>query len=253
MTLTSVRCTLCENKFGRYAVPIASEHRPVPQAILRGEVWEPETLDFILTHLDGKSVVDAGTYFGDFLPALSAAVGQAQKVYGFEPQPENFACAQWTRRLNGLNNVELANAGLGEGRAHGKMVTAQNGLEMGGASYIVQGDKVEPNAGGFKEVAIVALDDALPGDADIGVIHLDVEGYELPALRGAMRTIARCRPHLLLENTPIDVLERELGPLGYHFVTVIEGNALVSPLPGKAAAMSDPKRRRGLTALFSRR
>ena len=47
MALTPVRCTLCENKFGRYAVPISSEHRPVPQTILRGEVWEPETLEFL--------------------------------------------------------------------------------------------------------------------------------------------------------------------------------------------------------------
>ena len=60
---------------------------------------------------------------------------------------------------------------------------------MGGASYIVQDGKVEENAGGLKEVAVIALDSVIPEDADIGVVHLDVEGYELLALRGAMRTI----------------------------------------------------------------
>ena len=73
--------------------------------------------------------MDAGVYFGDFLPALSAALAPGQKVYGFEPQPENFACARWTTYLNRLSNVELINAGLGERSDNASMVTIRDGLE----------------------------------------------------------------------------------------------------------------------------
>ena len=69
----AVDCTLCENEFGRYAVPLSSRHRPAAQAVLAGGVWERETIDCIRAHPE-RDVVHAGTYFGDFLPALSAAM-----------------------------------------------------------------------------------------------------------------------------------------------------------------------------------
>ena len=35
---------------------------------------------------------------------------------------------------------------------------------------------------------------------NVSIIQLDVEGFEQPALKGAMTTIARCRPILILET-----------------------------------------------------
>ena len=52
------------------------------------------------------------------------------------------------------------------------------------------------------EVDLVAIDEvSLPaGHEEIDFISLDIEGSELEALKGAERTIARCRPVILFED-----------------------------------------------------
>jgi hypothetical protein len=55
------------------------------------------------------------------------------------------------------------------------------------------------------------------------VIHLDVEGYERAALEGARKTIARCRPLLVLETLP--------GPIdGYEERMRLNDNHVLVPL-----------------------
>jgi hypothetical protein len=106
-------CRLSYNKFGGFCVPASSQHRPAAHAILTGRVWESETIEFITTRCGDGDVVHAGTYFGDFLPALSKACRPDARVWAFEPNTENYRCAKITIGLNGLQNVVLTNAGLG--------------------------------------------------------------------------------------------------------------------------------------------
>lgn len=88
MKLTSVDCTLCENAFGRYCVPKSSQHRPASQEVLRGRVWERETIEFMRRHALDRDVVHAGMFFGDFLPGLAPALAPGRKIFAFEPNPE---------------------------------------------------------------------------------------------------------------------------------------------------------------------
>jgi hypothetical protein len=50
------------------------------------------------------------------------------------------------------------------------------------------------------QVNLVTIDSEV-GDREIAIIKVDVEGHELPALRGAQTTITRCRPVLVIEHT----------------------------------------------------
>ena len=45
----------------------------------------------------------------------------------------------------------------------------------------------------------VRLDD-LVGSAEVGVIKIDVEGFELNVLKGCVRILERCKPVLYIEN-----------------------------------------------------
>ena len=226
--LPPVDCTLCENALGRYCVPMSSRHRPASAKVLRGEVWELETIEFMRQHIGDREIVHAGMFFGDFLPGLAQTMAPGRDIYGFEPNPENYACAQWTVLLNGLSNVRMHHSGLGARSSKAFMrVASREGLAMGGGSRIVDIASIPVGDAGITAVELIALDDVLPSTADIGIVQLDLEGYERTALTGAMRTIRRCRPMLILETLPADFVGVHLQPLGYAQTTTVCSNAVL--------------------------
>lgn len=224
-----VQCYVSYNQYGGYCVPQSSHHRPAAQAILKGSVWEPETIEFLMEHANGGDIVHAGTYFGDFIPALSRACKGDTLLWAFEPNPENYQCALATIAINGLTNVKIQNAGLGSSMGELPMAVAdQNGRGMGGASRIVDAANASPN--GFVTVPILALDASLPVERQVSIIQLDVEGFEKPALTGAMETIRRCMPILILENLPEEEwVSENILALGYRFSGKLHENTVLLP------------------------
>jgi SAM-dependent methyltransferase len=92
---------------------------------------------------------------------------------------------------------------------------------------------------GRHEVEILTLDDLVGTDGFPvpGLVKIDVEGYELPVLRGARNTLREHQPPLLLEWSETtcrdagydrDELVTELRDLGY-VVQAIDGGRLVAP------------------------
>lgn len=222
-------CCIAYNRHGAYCVPLSSRHRPAAQRILSGAVYEAATIDFLATHCGTGDVVHAGTYFGDFLPALARACAPGARVWAFEPNRESFRCALVTTHLNGLDNVELTHAGLGEGEGACVLKVREAGRALGGASHVV-GAAAATTAAGTERARIVALDEVIPEDRRISVVHLDVEGYETPALTGALRTIARCSPVVVVERLPEAAwLAENLIARGYRVGPEIQGNTVLTP------------------------
>jgi FkbM family methyltransferase len=201
-----LNCMIAYNALGGYCTPLSSFQRPVVQQILKGRVHESDTIEYMLKNCGHGDIVHAGTYFGDFLPGLSTGISQNAKIWAFEPNLENYRCAQITILLNGLENVTLKNAGLGEANAVKKMlVQTDDGTNLGGASRIVN----EQENGTTIKIAIVSIDQSVPSDRNVSVIQLDVEGYEKEALQGALNTLQRCKPILILEDNHDDLITSE--------------------------------------------
>jgi FkbM family methyltransferase len=213
-------CMIGSNEHGTYCVPRSSGHRPVARAILRGQVWEDATLRLLMA-VDGD-IVHAGTYFGDFLPALARSRRADEIVWAFEPNLENYRCAHFTMRLNDLDNVVLTNAGLDSKHGDGLLQTANGeGLAIGGLSRLI----TEPNGRRSEAVSLSTIDESIEADRRVAAIQLDVEGHEQHALAGAMRTIARCRPLIVLEKLPDEEwLAEHLAPLGYTVAQRVDAN-----------------------------
>jgi FkbM family methyltransferase len=227
----TLNCCVAYNKYGAYCVPVSALHRPAPLSVCAGEVWEAETIALMVAHCAAGDIVHAGAFFGDFLPALAAACAPAsRKIWAFEPNPESYRCAAVTLLLNQIGNVELINAGLGEQPSAGRLVTSEGGQSLGGGAYILPGPSNLGNGlpAGTTPVRIVAIDDIVPEHRTVSVIQLDVEGYEERALAGAMRTIRRNRPLLILETLPTERwISENLLPLGYHVAESIPDNFVV--------------------------
>jgi len=190
-------------------------------------VWEKETVEFMVARGRAGDIVTAGTFFGDFLPALSRAVAPRGTVWAFEPNPENYRAAAITVLLNDLTNVRLVNAALGA-RSDTRNLVVRDfaGRALGGASQIADiVDEQGPRGADTVPVAVVAIDDVVPETATVAIVQLDVEGFEEAALAGAVRTIERNRPLLILETAPqlgSDVARR-LEALGYRVTRQLSG------------------------------
>lgn len=231
---TALKCTVAYNKFGGYCVPMSSRDRDAAKKILANDVYEPKTIDFMYSNCGDGDVVHAGTYFGDFLPALSKGSGTDSKIWAFEPNPENYRCARITLEINNITNVVLTNAGLGaeEGSLFIK-TTDENGRSLGGASKII-GQQKNENNGGLELVKIVTIDDMINVNRDISIIQLDVEGHEKEALAGALKTIQRCLPIIILEVLPNSTLleskwfSENILSLGYKKTNELHRNSVFS-------------------------
>jgi FkbM family methyltransferase len=219
---------LASNEHGLYCVPRSSHHRPVAQAILAHRVWEAETLELICAADPGADVIHAGTFFGDFLPALSRSRTGDGSVWAFEPHRENHRAAQITILLNDLRNVELTPAGLSAERGAGLLAVGdREGVPLGGSSRIIQ-DRSRARWWEHEEVPMVRIDDVVGEERRITAIHLDVEGHEQQALTGALATIERCRPMIVVETLPDDAwLAGNLEPLGYRVQTGVNRNSVL--------------------------
>jgi len=224
----SLKACFGYNQYGAFCIPLSSYHRPAAQKILYGDIHEPLTIDFIMRHMDSGDVIHAGAFFGDFLPALSRACKAGAKIWGFEPNPESHRCAEITLALNGVTNVRLVNAGLGNiggGVETLFKVKKGDGEALGGGSYFVPDTAVDED--GVIPTKIVKIDEIYPTDRDVSVLHLDVEGFEQEALSGGLATIQRCKPVIILENLPTDAfLESSLHRIGYCVVGRVHGNTI---------------------------
>lgn len=230
-SLTALKCIVSYNKFGGYCVPESSRHRSAAQKILSNEIHEPKTLEFIISNCGNGDIIHAGTYFGDFLPALSKGCAPNSKVWAFEPNSENYRCTNITLQINDIRNVVLTNAGLGAKKERLLMKTAdENGLAFGGASYIIAEDLNEVS--GTEIVQIVTIDDTVETDRAVSIIQLDVEGHEKEALRGGLKTIQRYLPIIILEDLPNSTLlsspwfSENILSLGYRMIKNIHGNSV---------------------------
>lgn len=140
---------------------------------------DQNSLPIILEHIkEGDWVVDGGAFIGDHTRAYLDRVKNSGRVFAFEPNPKAFECL-----VHNCPEARCEPFGLSDLDGGAGMLENENS----GASKLVNGDSV----------MLVRLDDyKLP---KLDFLKLDVEGYELKALRGAEETIDIHRPVMWIE------------------------------------------------------
>ena len=228
----ALECVLASNEYGTYCLPASVVHRsrerPIVQAVLEGRVHEADTVEALRAVDPDGDIVHAGAFFGDFIPALAKSRNNGAIVWAFEPGLESYRCAQITVLLNALEGVVLTHAGLGAKRSSAFLTTSDDaGEALGGASRLIR-DPARIRWTDNEEVELVAVDEIVGGDRRVAAIHLDVEGHEQEALIGAMRTIERCRPLIVLESVPEERwMAANLTPLGYKVDGSVDINCVL--------------------------
>lgn len=170
----------------------------ISRFILDNQVWEPIESDLIVRLLSpGDRVVDIGANIGYFTVLFSQLVGSHGKVYGFEPETNNFSLLNANVLLNKLDNVTIENLALSDDeREYCLYLSPQN-----------KGDhRISFTAGrDTQNVTSTSLDRYFfANDEKIQLIKSDTQGHELHVLKGMVNVIKRNRDHLccLLEYSP---------------------------------------------------
>jgi FkbM family methyltransferase len=167
-----------------------------------------EELD-ALEKLRGKDILDIGAFTGD--SALVFHGYTDKNVYAFDPNPKHIKIVKETIRLNGAARIIPVPLGMGDKVESTFMPDAVSQISTFTDSGV--------------PVKITTLDAwaAEHPDVEIGMIKVDIEGYEQNFLRGALETLAKHRPALLLSvnHNASDLFEikpfiESLG-LGYRF------------------------------------
>jgi FkbM family methyltransferase len=158
-----------------------------------------------------RTAVQAGGNIGLWPKRLSEVF---TRVFTFEPDAESRACLL----QNVAANVIVSPAALG--RADGACGLKHKGL---GSHRVIDG----------ATIAVTTVDGL--GLEDLDFLQLDVEGYEMAALEGALETIERCRPVIQLElrnftekfGSSDAAVRALLSSRGYHQVARAQGSDFV--------------------------
>lgn len=139
---------------------------------------------------DPQVVIDGGSNVGDFAVEMLAMFPQA-RVHAIEPQPGcGPALAAKASAANGRLTIHMAALGGPEDEGTSLMLAGDENSISTGAHVLLDGHRSE---NGEVAVPCHTLDTLLDGQVaptDRIFLKLDLQGYELHALRGAARVLA---------------------------------------------------------------
>lgn len=224
---------LSKNDFGFFFVPnhgTGIAHK----IIANGEVWERETIKFVINNCQQKNIVSAGTFIGDFIiPFCKNTKGN---VICFEPEPENNHFTKLNIELNNITNVIFSGFALsnenkpGFLKCLGSWVGSSNkyqedllGEHLGETAWVTN-----DNTSLTIPINLITLDYFLEKnsiDEEISIIQLDIEGYEMNALDGSKKTIEKYLP-IIISESPFygDIYDNFLKKLGYELSDKLIGH-----------------------------
>jgi FkbM family methyltransferase len=153
----------------------------------------------------GDIVLDCGAFNGNSAILLGRKAGPEGFVYAFEPNPEMSPILQRNLAASDCGKAEIVQAAL----------TDRPGI----VRFNRAGAASRPMDFGDVEVVATTLDQFIAERrlSRVDFLKFDIEGFELPALRGAAKTIARFRPkiavavyHLHYDITEIPLYLRDI-------------------------------------------
>lgn len=160
---------------------------------------DPAEINFIIKNLKpGDIAVDIGSHKGGYLFWMVKQVGQAGKVYAFEPQKKLFNYLKSIVKTKKYANVFLENKGLSDssGRVEFHIPVTSSGSSPGARI----GELNEELPTKVQSIDVVTLDNFFLKKGIIPtLIKIDVEGHEKEVLTGGLELLKKHKPKIIME------------------------------------------------------
>jgi len=186
----------------------------ISEQIRKEGIWEAFETELVRRSLKpGHAFLDAGANLGYFTIVGAQCVGEAGRVYAFEPEPRNFALLQSNIALNGFE---------------GRVTAFQQALSdrTGAAQLYLHPDnlgdhRLHADDGSSIRVDLVSGAEAL-GDIELNLVKVDVQGAEYTAILGLMPLLRKSAAGLrmIVELTPRAL--RKAGSSGAALIDSLE-------------------------------
>jgi FkbM family methyltransferase len=163
-----------------------------------GGSYEPHVIQLLAKVLAPDSIcLDIGANIG-VIALVMARIARSGRVYAFEPGATNYQYLVENAAANGLDNVVAIKLGLLDRTTDVEFCYVES---VAGCSFIPGNDVRE---GVVEKVHCVSLDEWVVANEieRLDLVKLDAEGAEIAVLQGALNTLNRFRPRLIVEFNP---------------------------------------------------
>lgn len=191
--------------------------------------FEPHIRQIIQKRLKpGDTFIDIGANVGFYTLIASKAVGNAGKVFAFEPAPETMAALRTNIGLNGGENVQPVQIALSD-RAGDAQLFVDAANNSGATSLRSSPNASRPTTVILETYDTYAATHAIPNPA---LIKIDVEGAETAVLKG-MTSLLRHRPPMIIEVSELSLTQ--MGSSKEELFGIMEGAGY------RASLLSQPR------------
>lgn len=205
----------------------------ISTSLKHGKPWEPYMNVIFEKYVNKDSVViECGCHIGVHTVKLASL---CKKIHAFEPMPNTYQVLAKNIRLNGIQNAILYQKGVADKPGMTKYDWSIQG-NPGGSGLANNPMGVPSWCPPMNEDVPVELTTIDSMDLDqLDFIKLDVEGYEPLIIMGAINTIKKYKPVIVMEiwkshyTTEIDLqyaneLFKDLIDIGYvvHYVSGVD-------------------------------
>ena len=149
-------------------------------------------LEFLKNYLKGTiTVIDVGSNVGYFTISIAKYLDNTSKILSIEPSEQNIIrMKKVLKHRTIVQKIEIVKAGASDSNNVGYLKIDQKNPSN---------NQISSAKEGCIEIKLLTLDSICSGIGDIGLVKIDVQGYELKVLQGATKLIAEQLPILLIE------------------------------------------------------
>ncbi|MFA6104998.1 MAG: FkbM family methyltransferase [Patescibacteria group bacterium] len=171
------------------------DKRIAPIEILNFDHYEKSELDFTLKLIDKKSTVfDIGANYGWYSFNIAKSFPDC-KIYAFEPIPRTYSYLKTNIELNKFSNININNFGFSDVEKEIPFYYYPEGSANASAANLTNTDSVVKI-----NCPVIMLDNFVAkNNVGLDFIKCDIEGAELLAFKGGLKSIAKYKPVIFTE------------------------------------------------------